>query len=249
MKKSLRLLAVVGAVLFWSLATQVCFAAPAAEGSSAASAQTTQEDNQDKNDPLKTETQPGQEESKVSSKPEEEIPAKDGTSSKAVSSAAPPETEQKPVSSAAESKAPVSSASPGASSKAPVAVQKPVLQAPETSEPEAASSGAVSSEEPEPVSSRVLPDVSEDLITSAVPIVGAVKDDGDNTRRLIYGSAAWVCIAVAIALVLIVVLGNRNTKAGTKTSGRAHAKRRSHPGRKRLLDDKYYQNTKRRYRY
>ncbi len=79
--------------------------------------------------------------------------------------------------------------------------------------------------------------------------MGGTDENPNSTRQLIYGIAAWVCIAVAIGIVLVVAFGNRNTKGGTKSSGRAYAKRRSHPGRKRLLDDKYYRKNSGRYRY
>lgn len=247
MKKSLRLLAAVGALFFWSVTAPVCFAAPAAGSAPAAQTETIPADNLETNvpqDPEPDETEQNKETSSNQEEPPKESqlpegPAEPGDSlseAPLVSSPAEPQTEPSSVPQKEEA-------------KAPAAVQKPVWQAPQASSSEDVSSESPSSVEEEPVSSRVLPDISEDLITSAVPIVGTAEDDGNNANRLIYGIAAWVCIAIAVALVLIVVLGNRNTKAGTKTSGRASAKRRNHPGRKRLLDDKYYQNTKRRYRY
>ena len=95
--------------------------------------------------------------------------------------------------------------------------------------------------------SSVLLDGAAESLSSAISVVENTEDGGN--RQLIYGIIAWVCIAAAIVLVVVVVLGSRHTKGDAKTSGRAYAKRRSHPGRSRLLEDKYYRNTKRRYRF
>ncbi len=81
------------------------------------------------------------------------------------------------------------------------------------------------------------PESSGGLVSS--PSVEALEQQSGVSP--LYGILAWVCIGLAVVLVVAVLLSNLTTgRSGRKSSGRSYAKNRNHPGRRHLLDDSYY---------
>ena len=96
--------------------------------------------------------------------------------------------------------------------------------------------------------------VSSEIVSSNVislPEAGVVSENdplasasnGDNSQRMKQiGILAWVCIALGVLVVLIVILSNRRPPRGP---GRSRYHRPKRGGRKHLLNDKYYRGLNR----
>ncbi len=94
---------------------------------------------------------------------------------------------------------------------------------------------------PEPTYREPLPEAPpEDIIIPDV--IGDVKEE--NEPALFWGFVAWVCIGVGIAVVLAVLLTTK-TKAYRAGGKKRYSTGDKMSGKKRLLNDTYYQNTKR----
>ncbi len=94
---------------------------------------------------------------------------------------------------------------------------------------------------PEPTYKESLPEAPpEDIIIPDV--IGDVKEE--NEPALFWGFVAWICIGVGIAVVLAVLLTTK-TKAYRGGGKQRYSTGDKMSGKKRLLNDKYYQNTKR----
>ncbi len=148
------------------------------------------------------------------------------------------------------SQAPLQSAStvsskPAVSSKRPVTSRKPV-----SSGIFSEASGDVSGDDFGDVSGGtfssgeesggiVLPSV--DSIEENNPLSSVIVDTAANKKMNWIGILSWVCIALGIAVVLIVVFSNRRPPRG---GGRKRYRRPNRPHKKRLLNDKYYRNLK-----
>ncbi len=74
------------------------------------------------------------------------------------------------------------------------------------------------------------------------PLSSVVVDSAANKKMNWIGILSWVCIALGVIVVLIVVFSNRQPPRGG--SGRKRYRRPSRTNKKRLLNDKYYRNTK-----
>lgn len=130
-------------------------------------------------------------------------------------------------------------------SKAPETSAAPVASAADGSSEESSSSEEnVSAAEPSSrASSRIMP--YESGILSVDPMQGGTLSDGEGTSRL-YGLIAWIVIGAAALAAFIVLICSKRTRGNKMSSGRAYARKRSVGyKRKRLLDDKYYQNIRR----
>ncbi len=94
---------------------------------------------------------------------------------------------------------------------------------------------------PEPSYREPLPEAPpEDIIIPDV--IGDVKEE--NEPALFWGFVAWVCIGVGIAVVLAILLTTK-TKAYRAGGKKRYSTGDKISGKKRLLNDSYYQNTKR----
>ncbi len=110
-----------------------------------------------------------------------------------------------------------------------------------TQETTAEVSQAVTETRPEPTYREPLPEAPpEDIIIPDV--IGDVKEE--NEPALFWGFVAWVCIGVGIAVVLAVLLTTK-TKAYRAGGKKRYSTGDKISGKKRLLNDTYYQNTKR----
>lgn len=97
--------------------------------------------------------------------------------------------------------------------------------------------GEISSE---PSSSEIsLPEVSSSQDSA---LNSAAGQTGDTGRLNWIGIVAWVCIALGVLVVLIVVFSNRRPPRGM---GRKRYRRPRRSRKKRLLNDKYYRNINR----
>ncbi len=100
---------------------------------------------------------------------------------------------------------------------------------------------ALTETRPEPTYPEPLPEAPpEDIIIPDV--IGDVKEE--NEPALFWGFVAWVCIGVGIAVVLAVLLTTK-TKAYRAGGKKRYSTGDKMSGKKRLLNDTYYQNTKR----
>jgi hypothetical protein len=98
-------------------------------------------------------------------------------------------------------------------------------------------SGLFSSEE---VSSEiVLPSVGS--IQENNPLSSVAVDSAVNKKMNWIGIISWICIALGVIVVLIVVFSNRRPPNGP---GRKRYRRPNRSRKKRLLNDKYYRNIK-----
>lgn len=94
---------------------------------------------------------------------------------------------------------------------------------------------------PEPTYRESLPEApSEDIIIPDV--IGEVKEE--NEPALFWGFVAWICIGVGIAVVLAVLLTTK-TKAYRAGGKKRYSTGDKISGKKRLLSDNYYHNSKR----
>ncbi len=141
---------------------------------------------------------------------------------------------------------PASSVQPQAPSQ-PAASRVPAVtssfSAESTDSMEESSSEEASSEEP---SSQVPSQtVVESGDVSLDPLQGGTLSDGGDASRL-YGLIAWIAIGIVAIVLLVVLIFSKRNRGNQMSSGRAYARKRSaRYKRKRLLDDKYYQNLKR----
>jgi hypothetical protein len=98
-------------------------------------------------------------------------------------------------------------------------------------------SGLFSSEE---VSSEImLPSVGS--VQENNPLSSVAVDKTENQKMNWIGIISWVCIALGVIVVLIVVFSNRRPPNGP---GRKRYRRPNRSHKKRLLNDKYYRNIK-----
>lgn len=99
----------------------------------------------------------------------------------------------------------------------------------------------VTETEPEPSYRAPLPTAApEDIIIPDA--IGSVKEE--NEPSLFWGFVAWICIGVGVAVVLAVLLTTK-TKAYRGGGKKRYSTGDKISGQKRLLNDKYYQNRKR----
>lgn len=102
-------------------------------------------------------------------------------------------------------------------------------------------SEAVTETRPEPTYREPLPEAPpEDIIIPDV--IGDVKEE--NEPALFWGFVAWVCIGVGIAVVFAILLTTK-TKAYRAGGKKRYSTGDKISGKKRLLNDSYYHNTKR----
>lgn len=132
-------------------------------------------------------------------------------------------------------------------SKPPVSSAKPrthrrAVSSSASSDPSSDVSGDVSSEliSSEASSEIVLPSVNS--IVENNPLSSPAVDAAANKKMNWIGILSWACIALGVAVVLIVVLSNRHPPRGGP--GRKRYRRPAKSRKKRLLNDKYYRNTK-----
>lgn len=96
-------------------------------------------------------------------------------------------------------------------------------------------------EEPEPTYRESLPEVApEDIVIPEA--IGEIKEE--NEPALFWGFVAWICIGVGVAVVLAVLLTTK-TKAYRGGGSMRYSTGDKISGKKRLLNDKYYQGNKR----
>lgn len=130
------------------------------------------------------------------------------------------------------------------STEAETFTQDPVedTAASEFGETESSSEALTEAEtEPAPTYRESLPEVSsEDIVIPDV--IGDVKEE--NEPSLFWGFVAWICIGVGVAVVLAVML-NTKTKAYRGGGKKRYSTGDKMSGKKRLLNDKYYHNDKR----
>ncbi len=88
---------------------------------------------------------------------------------------------------------------------------------------------------------KPLPEVAPEDITVPKPVVDA-KDDEPT---LFWGFVAWICIGVGVAVILAVLLTTK-TRAMRSGGKKRYSTGDKISGKKRLLNDKYYNNQKRR---
>lgn len=103
----------------------------------------------------------------------------------------------------------------------------------ETSEP--------STTRPKPTYPEPLPEV-EDTEIVIPPVIGDAKEE--NEPVLFWGFVAWICIGVGIAVILAVLLTTK-TRAYRSGGRKRYSTGDKISGKKRLLDDQYYNNRKR----
>ena len=95
--------------------------------------------------------------------------------------------------------------------------------------------------EPEPTYRESLPEAPEEDIV--IPdAIGSIKEE--NEPALFWGFVAWICIGVGVAVVLAVLLTTK-TKAYRGGGKKRYSTGDKISGKKRLLNDKYYQSRKR----
>lgn len=131
-----------------------------------------------------------------------------------------------------------------AASAAPAISEVQPSSAAVSAEESSSSEEAFSEENSSRASSWAVSDESGTV--SADPMQGGTLSDGGGASRL-YGLIAWIVIGAAALVSLIVLTFSKRTRGNKMSSGRAYARKRSVGyKRKRLLDDKYYQNLRRR---
>ncbi len=114
------------------------------------------------------------------------------------------------------------------------------------SEPQETTSGAEDTTTapltaPEQTYREPLPEVPSEEIIIPEPIVDAKGDE----PPLFWGFIAWICIGVGIAVVLAVLLTTK-TRAMRSGGKKRYSTGDKISGKKRLLNDKYYNDHKRR---
>ncbi len=94
---------------------------------------------------------------------------------------------------------------------------------------------------PEPTYPESLPEVSESDIVIP-PVIGEIKEE--NEPALFWGFIAWICIGVGAAVILAVLLTTK-TKAYRGGGKKRYSTGDKISGKKRLLNDQYYNNSRR----
>lgn len=94
---------------------------------------------------------------------------------------------------------------------------------------------------PKPTYPEPLPEV-EDTEIVIPPVIGDLKEE--NEPVLFWGFVAWICIGVGIAVILAVLLTTK-TRAYRSGGRKRYSTGDKISGKKRLLDDQYYNNRKR----
>lgn len=94
---------------------------------------------------------------------------------------------------------------------------------------------------PEPTYPESLPEIDETDIVIP-PVIGELKEE--NEPALFWGFVAWVCIGVGAAVILAVLLTTK-TKAYRGGGKKRYSTGDKISGKKRLLNDQYYNNNKR----
>ncbi|MBQ8000359.1 MAG: hypothetical protein IJ298_03985 [Ruminococcus sp.] len=94
---------------------------------------------------------------------------------------------------------------------------------------------------PEVTYREPLPEISESDIVIP-PVIGEIKEE--NEPALFWGFVAWVCIGVGAAVILAVLLTTK-TKAYRGGGKKRYSTGDKISGKKRLLNDQYYNNSKR----
>ena len=178
--------------------------------------------------------------SESSSAPEASVPAAASVAPVSSQAELEPESAQ-PSSVPSQEPRPVESAA--ASAIVEVRPSSAAVSVEENSSSEEASSEISSEESSSRASSWVKSAASGTVSTD--PMQGGTLSDGGGASRL-YGMIAWIVIGAAALVSLIVLIFGKRTRGNRMSSGRAYARRRSVGyKRKRLLEDKYYQNLRR----
>lgn len=94
---------------------------------------------------------------------------------------------------------------------------------------------------PEPTYPESLPEIDETDIVIP-PVIGELKEE--NEPALFWGFVAWVCIGVGAAVILAVLLTTK-TRAYRGGGKKRYSTGDKISGKKRLLNDQYYNNNKR----
>ncbi len=94
---------------------------------------------------------------------------------------------------------------------------------------------------PEHTYRESLPEISSEEIIIPEPIVDAKEEE----PPLFWGFVAWICIGVGVAVVLAVLLTTK-TKAMRSGGKKRYSTGDKISGKKRLLNDKYYNDQRRR---
>lgn len=94
---------------------------------------------------------------------------------------------------------------------------------------------------PEVTYREPLPEISESDIVIP-PVIGDAKEE--NEPALFWGFVAWICIGVGAAVILAVLLTTK-TKAYRGGGKKRYSTGDKISGKKRLLNDQYYNNSKR----
>lgn len=94
---------------------------------------------------------------------------------------------------------------------------------------------------PEPTYREPLPEISENDIVIP-PVIGEAIEE--NEPKLFWGFVAWICIGVGAAVILAVLLTTK-TKAYRGGGKKRYSTGDKISGKKRLLDDQYYNNSRR----
>lgn len=119
----------------------------------------------------------------------------------------------------------------------------------EATDPSENTTGEVSSEttaptettRPEPTYPESLPEISESDIVIP-PVIGELKEE--NEPALFWGFVAWICVGVGAAVILAVLLTTK-TKAYRGGGKKRYSTGDKISGKKRLLNDQYYNNSRR----
>ena len=111
----------------------------------------------------------------------------------------------------------------------------------ESSEVSESDTTSATETKPEPTYREPLPEASEEDIV--IPeAIGSIKEE--NEPALFWGFVAWICIGVGISVVLAVLLTTK-TKAYRGGGKKRYSTGDKISGKKRLLNDTYYQGGKR----
>lgn len=155
-----------------------------------------------------------------------------GKSSSPASSKPPASSSKKPVSSSGK---PAASSRKPASSRRRTQVRRVV-----SSSPSSASSQVSSAVSLAPVSSEIqLPSIGS--LPEDDPLDSVASDASAESGVNWMGIISWICIALAVAVVVIILLSNRRPPRGP---GRSRYRRPKRSHKKHLLNEKYYRNIK-----
>lgn len=129
--------------------------------------------------------------------------------------------------------------------EAPTEAESEIATEEDPTEPESQPQTTTATEteqEPEVTYRESLPEApKEDIVIPEA--IGTIKEE--NEPALFWGFVAWICIGVGVAVVLAVLLTTK-TKAYRGGGSKRYSTGDKISGQKRLLNDKYYHNNKRR---